>query len=310
MLIKEADDKTRRLAMLGELRQSSLLDRRQQDWLRDEHHRLSRGLRGEQDAAYYLNNYLKDDPDRAILHDMRLSVDGETIQIDHLILTRGMHAYLLETKNFNGNLHINSRGEFSVEYRGERMLGIPSPIEQSRRHEGPLQKVFQRLGIVGFSGAAPLIHHCVLVNPQSLIHRPKPADFDTSMVIKADQFRAWHEQFIDRAVGMRSLLGAVANIRSSHTLRDFAEKLLRAHRPVDQLALPDFMRPAPAASGEGSVAPLPPKDQGAGLRPVAKKLICAHCDSKISYAEGKYCWNNEARFGGLQYCREHQALIS
>ncbi|WP_088287324.1 hypothetical protein [Ideonella sp. A 288] len=31
------------------------------------------------------------------------------------------------------------------------------------------------------------------------------------------------------------------------------------------------------------------------------------CGAKLSFAEGKFCWNNEARFGGLQYCREHQA---
>jgi hypothetical protein len=41
----------------------------------------------------------------------------------------------------------------------------------------------------------------------------------------------------------------------------------------------------------------------------AKRLICAHCGAKISYPEGKFCWNNAKRFGGLAYCREHQALI-
>jgi hypothetical protein len=37
-----------------------------------------------------------------------------------------------------------------------------------------------------------------------------------------------------------------------------------------------------------------------------RKLICATCGQKISFAEGKFCWNNEAWFGGLQYCRKHQ----
>jgi len=36
-------------------------------------------------------------------------------------------------------------------------------------------------------------------------------------------------------------------------------------------------------------------------------LICAQCGIKIGYPEGKFCWNNVKRFGGLQYCREHQA---
>ena len=43
---------------------------------------------------------------------------------------------------------------------------------------------------------------------------------------------------------------------------------------------------------------------------LAKKLICAHCREKISFPEGKFCWNNAKRFGGLQYCREHQGLFA
>ena len=41
----------------------------------------------------------------------------------------------------------------------------------------------------------------------------------------------------------------------------------------------------------------------------AKKLICSQRGVKIGYPEGKFCWNNEKRFGGLQYCREHQAAF-
>ena len=36
------------------------------------------------------------------------------------------------------------------------------------------------------------------------------------------------------------------------------------------------------------------------------QFVCTTRSAKISFAEGKCCWNNEARFGGLQYCREHQ----
>jgi hypothetical protein len=44
------------------------------------------------------------------------------------------------------------------------------------------------------------------------------------------------------------------------------------------------------------------------VEPGARKLICLHCEAKISFAEGRFCWNNALRFGGGQYCREHQAL--
>jgi len=198
VLIKAADDKSKRLALLEDLQRSPLLDRRQKDWLRDELHRTRRGIAGERDAAHYLDNYLKDDPDRAVLHDLRFKVDGDVIQIDHLIITRSLYVYLLETKNFNGNVRINEHGEFSVQYGGEREFGIPSPLEQSRRHEGPLRKLFETLEIKGRNGRAPLIQHCMLVTPASMIHRPAAGTFDTTNVIKADQFRGWHEKFQDR----------------------------------------------------------------------------------------------------------------
>jgi len=34
-------------------------------------------------------------------------LDGEVAQIDHLIINRGMGMYLVETKNYAGNLVIN-----------------------------------------------------------------------------------------------------------------------------------------------------------------------------------------------------------
>jgi hypothetical protein len=94
------------------------------------------------------------------------------------------------------------------------------------------------------------------------------------------------------------------NVRSSETVESWGRLLARLHRPADQLALPDFMapkavseRPAPSTPA----APPPAKPE--------RKLICATCGTKISFAEGRYCWNDEARFGGLQYCREHQAAF-
>jgi Nuclease-related domain len=317
MLIKSADDKGKRLALLEELQRSTLLDRRQQDWLRDELHRTRRGIAGERDAAHYLDNHLKDDPDRALLHDLRFCIDGDVVQIDHMVITRSVFVYLLETKNFNGNLRINEHGEFAVEYAGERTFGIPSPLEQSRRHEGPLRKLFATLGIEGRNGGPAQIHHCVLVNPTSLIHRPPAKRPDTTNVIKADQFRAWHERFQEQNTGLGSVFGAVLNIRGSETIKEFAQKLVRQHRPADLLALPDFMKPRTAPQTAPAPAPRVTSaamqvdaPQPAAVEPAGqRKLVCATCGAKITFAEGKFCWNNDRRFAGLQYCREHQAAF-
>jgi hypothetical protein len=319
LLIKPADDKTKRLALLEDLQRSALLEYKQREWLREELYRTKRGIAGERDAAHYLDNYLKDDPDRVLLHDLRFVVDGEVIQIDHMVITRGLFVYLLETKNFNGHLRINEFGEFSVEYPGERRFGVPSPLEQSRRHEGPLRKLFETLGIQGRNGGAARIHHCVLVHPASIIYRPPQARFDTSNVIKADQFRAWHERFQEKHSRVGTVLTSLFNIRDADTIKEFARKLVRQHSPADLLALPDFVKPRSRdKDAPSAVAPTPamvdahsPVMAEPNARPVStsRKLLCAMCGAKISYAEGKFCWNNEGRFGGLQYCREHQAAF-
>lgn len=323
MLLKKADDKAKRLKLLEDLQQSKLLDTRQRDWLRDELDRLRKGIQGERDAAHYLDNYLADGKNNALLHDLRFHVDGETAQIDHLLLSRVGSIFLFETKNFSGDLRITEYGEFSVRY-GSREYGIPSPLEQSRRHERVITKLLDNLEIVSRLGGPLQFHHVVLVDPKATITRPPAKAFDTSMVIKADQFPEWHKKWVDSELGVLDLMKGLANIRSADTVREWGEKLARQHRPADLLTLPDFMMPkAPAATGapaapvatvrnpEPAAAPIPPVAVKRNAAPLAapKTLVCAHCGNKISFAEGKFCWNNERRFGGLQYCREHQTLF-
>jgi hypothetical protein len=304
MLIKTADDKSKRITLLESLQDSPKLDARQKAWARDELVRLRRGIQGERDAAHYLDNYFADGKNYAVIHDLRL-VDGEdTAQIDHLVIGRAFEFYLLETKNFNGSLRINDLGEFSMKYSGDREFGIPSPLEQSRRHERVLLKALDKLGITGRVTKRPTFHHVVLVHPAATISRPPAKAFDSGMVIKADQFRTWHERQVEKESGIANAFAGLMNVRSSDTVESWGKLLVRLHRPADQLALPEFMRPkaaSPQPTLNAPAAPAQPKPE--------RKLLCATCGEKISFAEGKYCWNNEARFGGLQYCREHQAAF-
>lgn len=323
MLLKSADDKSRRVRLLEDLQKSTELDARQREWLKDELDRLRKGMAGEKAAAHYLNNYLADGKYSAILHDLRFDVDGEVTQIDHLWITRGAGMVLFETKNFSGNLRINEHGEFSVNY-GSREYGIPSPLEQSRRHANVLQKLLDKLEITSRIGKRMEFRHVVLVDPKATITRPAAKAFDTSMVIKADQFPDWHKRFVDEDLGVLDVVKSLSNLRSPETVRAWGEKLLREHRPADLLRLPDFMAPkSPARAPAPVSAPVRAVQERTGsykgapspsvaVAPssdLARKRICAHCGCAISFAEGKFCWNNEKRFGGLQYCREHQALV-
>jgi len=323
MLLKSADDKSKRLALLEDLQKSPYLDFQQKKWLREELQRCKKGIQGERESAHYLDSYFKDGENHVVLHDLRFVLDGDVAQIDHLILNRTGHFFLIETKNYSGDLVINEHGEFTVQY-DQDAFGIPSPWEQSRRHERILAKILDRLEISGRLDKLPAFHHVVMMHPKAIIKRPDQAVFDTSFLIKADQFPTWHGKFVEK-VGAGTIIKAMFNIRSLDTIVEWSEKLKRQHRPPDLLTLPEFMKPK-AKSAEPTVAasPVPaPAPVRAPVPPVAaiatpavaeeapaKKLICAHCGSKITYPEGKFCWNNSKRFGGLQYCREHQALFS
>lgn len=314
MLLKKADDKSKRLKLLEDLQQSQAPDARQRDWLQQELDRLRKGTQGERDAAYYLDNYLAEGKNSVLIHDFRFVLDGETAQIDHLLMNRLGYVFLFETKNFSGNLRISDNGEFSVNY-GRREFGIPSPLEQSRRHERVLRKLLDRLEIKPRVGSQFQFHHVVLVDPKATITRPRPKVLDTSMVIKADQFPDWHKKFGDQEVGVLEAFKGLANLRSADTVREWGERLLRQHCPADLLSLPEFMAPkampqSPAPTTPTAQVPPPFSEPPPAAPHVAPKtLVCAHCGSKISFPEGKFCWNNERRFGGLQYCREHQSLF-
>ena len=190
-----------------------------------------------------------------------------------------------------------------------REYGVPSPLEQSRRHANALKTLLVRLEIAPRMGNQMEFHHIVLVDPKATITRPPAKAFDTSMVIKADSFPEWHKRFVDVEFGVLDVVKGLANVRSADTLKEWGEKLLREHRPVDLLKLPDFMAPNASAAA----TPGPAKSQAtetahasesaplsAAVReptePPVKKLICAHCGAKISFAEGKFCWNNAKRF--------------
>lgn len=331
MIIKHADDKGKRLALLADLKKSTLLDRRQKDWLDDELNRTRRGIEGEREAAFYIDSYMKDKQNSVVLHDLRLQVDGEVAQIDHLIFSRMLNFILIETKCFNGDLSINAHGEFSVTYANGKAYGIASPLEQSKRHERILAKVLDQLGITGRLGLKPSFYHVVLLHPKATIRRPDQKTFDTSNVIKADALPTWHQKWIDESIGVAEAFTGMLSVRSVDTIKEWGEKLLGQHRPADLLSLPDFMaprsaplkaaepmptyaaptpRPAAMAPAEPDIAAAPVKTTSAPDEAIRKKLICAACGVKITYPEGKFCWNNEQRFGGFQYCREHQQAFS
>lgn len=306
MLIKSADNKSSRLKLLEDLKQQPL-NKQQGEWLEKELWALRTGIQGEKDAAYYINAEYKDSDHYAILHDLRIEVEGETAQIDHLLIGH-YFAFLFETKNFNGNIDINERGEFTVKYANGKKVGIPSPIEQSYRHERLLLKLFERLDVKSFMGKPLEIHHVVLMSPKAIISRPDSAKFDTANVIKADSLRSWKKKFLDKEASFLQIASLTVkmfllkpqvlfNQPNAETIRGYGKRVAHSHKPANLLALPDFMQPRPQAEN----VPQPAVSKQPKMPPG-----CATCGEAVSPAEVRFCRIYKERFDGQLYCREHQ----
>jgi hypothetical protein len=134
-------------------------------------------------------------------------------QIDHMVINRMNFVFLFETKCFNGNLKINEHGEFTMSYAGGKQFGIPSPLEQSRRHERILAKLLDTLEITRPYGQAHVCA-CSARAPQGHHHAPSPKTFNTDNVIKADAIETWHQKWANKDVGVTEVLNAFLNIRS------------------------------------------------------------------------------------------------
>ncbi len=71
----------------------------------------------------------------AVIHDLRLDIEGQVAQIDHLVISRMLEVFVCESKSYSGGVKVNEFGEW-ITFRDRRPVGIPSPIEQNRRHDG------------------------------------------------------------------------------------------------------------------------------------------------------------------------------
>jgi hypothetical protein len=308
MLLKSADDKSDRIKLLETLSQSDRFDDWSKKKLAQELANLREGLIGEKEAAFHINALFGDSKNVIVIHDLRLEHEGGTVQIDHLAISRFFYVYVIESKNYGANVDINERGEFSVRYGRNPPFGIESPIEQNRRHVEALRKLFVQHGITS-RVSAPTFRSVVMFHPKAVIKRPRQERFDTSMVIKADQFRTLHEKTADAASTLE-VFKSIANVVSHEMLLEWGNRLVSLHKPAPLAQMPAYVKLKPVVGAPAS-APAPKQAPAStGIQETKeRRLICATCGKKISYAEGKFCWNNEKRFGGLQYCREHQSAF-
>lgn len=327
MLIKQADDKSKDIQTLLELasRSDTTPDVRQR--IEQEIRNIRSGIKGEAEAAYEMDFHYAASKNWMVIHDLRLECDGWVAQIDHLIINRFLEIYVCESKRFGEGIAINEHGEFAAFY-GSKPYGVPSPIEQNKRHMAVLEAVFKTGQVappkrLGFT-IAPSLSGLVLVSKAARISRPNAKLEGLDQVIKNDQLKAR----IDRNIDKDNNILTAAKIVGQDTLEDFARRLAAAHKPITfdwaaKFGLPKVTSatapkvtatPIPASTSApvqklaevaAEVAVLAPTTV-AGGEAKKSKLICYTCSSSVSYSVAKFCWFNKAKFGGKVYCMDCQ----
>lgn len=273
MLVKVADEKSSSLAHLEKLLLYPNLIDGQKKAIEQELRFMRAGLKVENEVAYLIDFDFKDSKSYAVIHDLRLEINGRVAQIDHLLINRTLDAFILETKSFHAGLKINDNGEFLKwnDYK-KNFEGMPSPIEQNQRHIKVLQSALEQIELpkrLGFR-LMPKLIPLVLISPNARIDRS--TKFDTSSVIKADTLKRHIMELYDDSIAatLKNSLGtlsAAAKMVSPETVEDVARKLAALHKPIAIDYNAKF----------------------AIREPVQSEHVCRHCKSShVAVLYGKY----------------------
>ena len=313
MIIKSSDGRGADIVALERLLERPDVPQATRKRIEAEIRQIQSGEKGERDAAYIIDLYLGRSPNWAVIHDLRIEIDGHAAQIDHLIINRLAQMWVCESKHFAEGVSVNEYGEWLRWWHG-RPDGIPSPIEQNARHILLLDRAFddglvkapKRLGLVRWK---PELRSLVLVSDNARIGRPKSKSLAPAEVIKAEQLKKRLIEEFDRAPD-RKVLGIIGK----EGLETFARELVALHRPASvnwsarfglaQAAVePPVAEPGPAAAPTASPTPRAVSRQGwSGGQ-------CARCERAVSDAVVRYCEEHGVEFGGAIYCMRCQPVV-
>ncbi|MCQ8183310.1 NERD domain-containing protein [Methylomonas sp. SURF-1] len=320
MIIKEADSRQDDLDTLEILLRHPKAKSETRKLIDREIKNIRSGIKGEEEAAYEMKMRFKDSKNWFVIHDLRIEVDGLVAQIDHLIINRFLEIYVCESKRFFEGIVINEQMEFSAFYGG-KPYGIPSPIEQNKKHVLILEKLFnskavklpERLGL----SIKPKYMANVLVSKNARILRPNKKIDEIESIVKTDQFISYIDKLIDKDNNLLTLVKVVG----SDTVEKLARDIVSQHKPIKfnwpaKFGLPDIeeiSKSIPVKENQVKEEPLEYKavekqaeESGDNQK---KKLICYSCGIKIPYKVGIFCWNNKKKFGGYAYCYDCQKNV-
>lgn len=101
------------------------------------------GDAAEKEMAHYLRRYFGDDADVFVLNDIRLEMDGDAAQMDH-VLIHPAGLTIIESKSVSGKLQMKPDGEW-LRWYDNRSSGMASPLVQAKLQVLFLRKFLRRM---------------------------------------------------------------------------------------------------------------------------------------------------------------------
>ena len=172
----------------------------------------AKGWIGEIGTAGHLDRMLHDDPDRHVLHDVRLSSEDRKCQIDHLIVAPG-RLIVLETKNYEGVVVRDGRDRWAIVSHEMNVTPIGSPSAQVTRAAVILDRIMED------AGTSVVVNPVVVFGPLSIV-RLAPVPGAPTVVVHSrlgDWLRDLVAATIPREAADRTLVEAVLRTISRQT---------------------------------------------------------------------------------------------
>jgi Nuclease-related domain len=195
------------------------------------------GHNAEKQMAFYLKRAFQDSKDIHVLNDLRLEMNDDVAQIDHLILHR-FGFLVIESKSVTSKISVNEHGEW-VRYYPKFTRGMPSPVNQAIRQTDFLKNflmarseyLLKKALIFKSSISSFKFDVLVAISDSGIINRAKNTIINE--VHKADQITENVEKIIkDYENTNKKLLSLKMNFTFvDATMERISNYLLQSHKP-------------------------------------------------------------------------------
>ncbi|MCP3128545.1 nuclease-related domain-containing protein [Shewanella sp. KJ2020] len=254
------------------------------------------GQKQEQDVAFYLRRAFKDHPEVLVINDFRFTFNGETAQIDHLII----YPYgfvLIESKSIKGHVDVNQHGEWTRSH-GNHWFGMPSPIKQVELQQSLLKEMLKQhrseilgklLGIRQQGFGMRCWDHLCAISSDAVINRNTMPTAISEQLVKTE----FLVDKLEKIMNLKSKFMRIINV--SDTRPDFNQQELNSianfliERHIDPYQATTEIPPAqsqqikePVASFDvNKVAEV--KNQPIAQPTTNSILRCKHCGESTNY---------------------------